>query len=157
LWIYETDNTEEALTDNSLVQVFSAKSSGVLVLVVELKTFSKFNLIRKYKYDEDTKLISVILTGEMDGDSPLFQGKTNVDSNVSLYGSTTRDRTKRYPTVTISQKIDLDIGQGLYSIMPFRSMEYLERMVKNGTIDFSKIRPNKEDFNEWRFFFLITK
>ena len=76
MWIYETDNTEEALTDNSLVQVFSAKSSGVLVLVVELKTFSKFNLIRKYKYDEDTKLISVILTGEMDGGSPLFQGKT---------------------------------------------------------------------------------
>lgn len=73
LWIYETDNTEEALTDNSLVQVFSAKSSGVLVLVVELKTFSKFNLIRKYKYDEDTKLISVVLTGEMDGDSPLFK------------------------------------------------------------------------------------
>lgn len=152
LWIYETDNTEEALTDNSLVQVFSAKSSGVLVLVVELKTFSKFNLIRKYKYDEDTKLISVILTGEMDGDSPLFQGKTNVDSNVSLYGSTTRDSTKLYQTLTISQNNTSDMGKVDYSIMPVSVYGVLERMVKNGTIDFSKIRPNKEDFNEWRFF-----
>ena len=36
--------------------------------------------------------------------------------------------------------------------MPVSVYGVLERMVKNGTIDFSKIRPNKEDFNEWRFF-----
>lgn len=77
LWIYGNSNTPmlDVIKSKELVQVFSAKSSGALILVVELKTFDTFNLIRKYSCNDDTKVISVEFSGETTG---VFKGTTKI-------------------------------------------------------------------------------
>lgn len=149
LWIYESSNTPmlDIIKSKEFVQVFSAKSSGVLILVVELKTFDTFNLIRKYSCDDRTKVISVEFSGETTG---TFKGTTKdnpdniglIESNTNLVKST---------IVKSGQT-----GKVQYKIMPACPYGVLERMAKNGIIDFDTIRTNSEVLGEWRFYVTDT-
>ena len=148
LWIYENSNTpiEDVLKSKDLVQVFSAKSSGALILIIEMKTFDTFNLIRKYSYDE-TKGISVEFSGETKGN---FKGTTKVNTdNIALYQD---GSTKVESTIIKTGKT----GTTSYKIMPACPYGVLERMSKSGTIDFDAIRTNSELLSEWRFYVTDT-
>lgn len=148
LWIYENSNTpmEDVIRSKDLVQVFSAKSSGALILVIELKTFSTFNLVRKYSCDENNN-ISVKFIGETTG---VYEGTSEKNpSEIGLLEST--DSSVR-PSITKSGKS----GKQTYNIMPVCPYGVLERMAKAGTIDFDAIRANAESLNEWRFYVTDT-
>lgn len=148
LWIYESSNEEMAdiIRSKEIVQVFSAKSSGALILVIELKTFDTFNLIRKYSCD-DSNLISVKFIGETTG---VYTGTTEKNSSeIGLLEST--DSVVR-SSITKSGRT----GKQTYKIMPACPYGVLERMAKIGTIDFDAIRANAESLSEWRFYVTDT-
>lgn len=149
LWIYESSNTPmlDVIKSKELVQVFSAKSSGALILVVELKTFDTFNLIRKYSCNDDTKVISVKFSGETTG---VFKGTTK--NNPDEVGLIEADSSAVKSTITKSGKT----GKTQYKIMPACPYGVLERMAKSGTIDFDAIRTNSEVLGEWRFYVTDT-
>ena len=149
LWIYENSNTPmlDVIKSKELVQVFSAKSSGALILVVELKTFDTFNLIRKYSCNDDTKVISVEFSGETTG---VFKGTTK--NNPDEVGLIEADSSTVKSTITKSGKT----GKTQYKIMPACPYGVLERMAKSGTIDFDAIRTNSEVLGEWRFYVTDT-
>lgn len=149
LWIYENSNTPmiDVLKSNELVQVFSSKSSGALVLVIEIESFDTFNLLRKYSYGDVTKQIKVELIGEMTGH---FEGKTTVDENVKLYHDDVLKDSVLFERPDSSNEVVE------YSVAPACPYGVLERMTKSGVLDFAAIRSNKEIFGEWRFFVTET-
>lgn len=149
LWIYENSNTPmlDVIKSKELVQVFSAKSSGALILVIELKTFDTFNLIRKYSCNDDTKVISVEFSGETTG---VFKGTTK--NNPDDVGLIEANSSSVKSTIIKSGKT----GKTQYKIMPACPYGVLERMAKSGTIDFDAIRTNSEVLDEWRFFVTDT-
>lgn len=148
LWIYESGDTliEDIIKQKNLVQVFSAKSSGSLVLVIELKTFDTFNLIRRYSCDENNT-VSVELSGETTG---VYEGNTKDNSDkIGLI----EENTTKVKSVIVKSGTS---GRQTYKIMPVCPYGVLERMVKSGTIDFDSIRTNSETFDEWRFYVTDT-
>lgn len=149
LWIYENSNTPmlDVIKSKELVQVFSAKSSGALILVIELKTFDTFNLIRKYSCNDESKVISVEFSGETTG---VFKGTTK--NNPDDVGLIEADSSSVKSTIVKSGKT----GKTQYKIMPACPYGVLERMAKSGTIDFDAIRTNSEVLGEWRFFVTDT-
>lgn len=148
LWIYENSNTPmlDVIRSKELVQVFSAKSSGALILVIELKTFDTFNLLRKYSCSE-SNVISVEFSGETTG---VFKGTTK--KNPDEVGLIEADASTVKSTIVKSGKT----GKTTYKIMPACPYGVLERMAKSGTIDFDAIRTNSEVLGEWRFFVTDT-
>lgn len=148
LWIYENSNTPmlDVIRSKELVQVFSAKSSGALILVIELKTFDTFNLLRKYSCSE-SNVISVEFSGETTG---VFEGTTK--KNPDEIGLIEANASTVQSTITKSGKT----GKTQYKIMPACPYGVLERMAKSGTIDFDAIRTNSEVLGEWRFFVTET-
>lgn len=148
LWIYEgnTSEIEEIIKDKEYVQVFSAKSSGALILVIELKTFDTFNLIRKYSCD-DSNTISVEFSGETSG---VYSGNSKENSNE--IGIIESESSSVQASITKSGKS----GKQTYKIMPVCPYGVLERMAKSGTIDFDAIRTNSETLGEWRFYVTDT-
>lgn len=149
LWIYENSNTPmlDIIKSKELVQVFSAKSSGALILVIELKTFDTFNLIRRYSCDDESKVISVEFSGETTG---VFKGTTK--NNPDDVGLIEADSSSVQSTIIKSGKT----GKIQYKIMPACPYGVLERLAKSGTIDFDAIRTNSEMLGEWRFFVTDT-
>lgn len=149
-WIFcYTNNktTEEILKDTSLVQVFSAPSSGELLLIIEYKTISAFNLIRQYSFDEG--IITVKLFGDMQSSVPTLNGTTLENSNLGLVMDN-----------TIKSEITL---QGTSStkitnkeIAPASVYGVLDRLKKIINIDFSTIKPNAENSQEWRYYITDT-
>lgn len=148
LWIYENSNIPmlDVIKSKELVQVFSAKSSGVLILVIELKTFDTFNLIRKYSCN-DSNVISVEFSGETTG---VYEGTTK--KNPNEIGLLEESTSTVQSTIVKSGKT----GKQTYKIMPACPYGVLERMAKSGTIDFDAIRTNSESMSEWRFFVTET-
>lgn len=148
LWIYENSNTpmEDVIRSKELVQVFSAKSSGALILVIELKTFDTFNLIRKYSCDDDN-IISVEFSGETSG---VYTGTSK--KNPSEIGILEDGTSSVQSAITKSGTT----GKQTYKIMPACPYGVLERMAKSGTIDFDAIRTNSEVLGEWRFYVTDT-
>lgn len=148
LWIYENSNTPmlDVIKSKELVQVFSAKSSGALILVIELKTFDTFNLIRKYSCN-DSNVISVEFSGETTG---VYEGTTK--KNPNEIGLLEESTSTVQSTIVKSGKT----GKQTYKIMPACPYGVLERMAKSGTIDFDAIRTNSESMSEWRFFVTET-
>lgn len=148
LWIYENSNTPmiDVLKSKELIQVFSAKSSGALILVIELKTFDTFNLIRKYSCN-DSNVISVEFSGETTG---VYKGTTK--KNPDEIGLIEENIGSVQSTIVKSGTT----GKQTYKIMPVCPYGVLERMAKNGTIDFDAIRTNSETMGEWRFFVTDT-
>lgn len=150
LWIYENDDSTtmlDIIKSKELVQVFSAKSSGALILVIELKTFDTFNLLRKYSCNDDTKVISVEFSGETTG---VFEGTTK--NNPNEVGLIESGSSTVQSTIVKSGKT----GKTQYKIMPACPYGVLERMAKSGTIDFDAIRANSEVLGEWRFYITET-
>ena len=144
LWIYE--GSTEALKDDSYVQVFSARSSGALLLIVELKSFDTFNLIRKYSCDSDNT-ISVKFIGETTGQ---YSGNTIDNSNI--VGLLEKNKSTVESQIIKSGKS----GTQEYTIIPVCPYGALERMAKNGIINFDTIRTNSESLSEWRFYVTDT-
>lgn len=162
LWIYETSNSDllEILKNPKLVQVFSAKSSGTLILVIELKTFSTFNLIRKYSsVDEDSIKVSFIgeTTSSIEKGIDL-NGLSTENSNIEIEYSGKSLDSSIYTTKAPSSQVDIIGSDEIinYKIKPVCPYGVLDRMVKNGTINFSDIKNNKEVLNEWRFYITDT-
>lgn len=139
--------TAELLKDSKLVQVFSANSSGELLLVIEYKTIKAFNLLRQYSFDDD--VITIKMFGDMQSDAPSLNGNTrdnnnlglvmfdNVSSEITLSGDSTTKITNR-------------------EIAPASVYGVLDRLKKIVNIDFSTIKPNAEDSSEWRYFITDT-
>lgn len=148
LWLYENSNLllEDILKSKELVQVFNAKSSGALVLIIEFKTFDTFNLIRKYSCD-DSNVISVEFSGETTG---IYKGSSKTNSDT--IGLLQSGETTIQSTITKSGQF----GKIPYKIMPVSPYGVLERMAKSGTIDFDAIRTNSEILGEWRFYVTDT-
>ena len=148
LWIYENSNLEmvDIIKSKELIQVFSAKSSGALILVVEIKTFDTFNLLRKYSCN-DSNVISVKFIGETTG---VYEGTSEKNpSEIGLLESTSQ-------TVQSTITKSGTTGKQSYKIMPVCPYGVLERLAKSGTIDFDAIRANAESLSEWRFYVTDT-
>lgn len=145
-----TKGASDLLADNSMVQVFNSKSSGQLVLVVQLNTFNTYDLIRKYAANEDCSEIKISLTGKMTSDLTSYNGDTQVNtSNIGLVANSSNDsaaQPKIEYTLTNSNKIVNDI------IYPACTYGYIPRLGKQVTFNFDNIRKNKEDFSEFRYF-----
>ncbi len=145
-WIfcYQRDQIiEEILKDPNLVQIYNAKTSGELVLVVEYKTIQAFNLIRQYSFDNNLKTVK--LFGKIDSYTEDISGYTNSNSNIGLIEDN---------SYTVQDEITLQgtNDKQSYSISPVSIYGVLERLKKIGTIDFSLIKPNAEYSTEWRYF-----
>lgn len=143
LWIFEGE--VEELRNNEYVQIFNSKSSGSMILVVELKTFDTFNLIRKYSCSEDNT-ISVKFIGQTSGK---FDGSTLDNPNIKLIED---GQTSIQDYIVKSGKS----GTQEYKIMPVCPYGVLERMMKSGIINFDTIRTNSESLSEWRFYITDT-
>lgn len=148
LWIYENSNTPmlDVIRSKDLIQVFSAKSSGSLILILELKTFDTFNLVRKYSCNE-SNVISVEFSGETTG---VFSGTSK--NNPDEVGLIEDSNSTVQSTIVKSGKT----GKQSYKIAPICPYGVLERMSKSGTIDFDAIRTNSEALGEWRFYVTDT-
>ena len=147
LWVYEKGDDElieDIIKSKEYIQVFSAKSSGSLILVIELKTFDTFNLIRKYSQSGDT--ISVEFSGETSG---VYEGSSKDNDEIGILEEGTSE-------VKASIIKSGTTGKQTYKIMPVCPYGVLERLAKIGTIDFNSIRTNSENLNEWRFYVTDT-
>lgn len=154
LWIYPLPTNvkiEDILRTYDAVQVFTGKSSGALVVSVELQTFDTFNLYREY---------SEVLVGGRKEFQVEFLGETTskiLDFNKKI-GKTTLVHmgTDTYKEVAESIQIHGVEGKTTYTILPACTYGALPRMKKSGIIDFDSIRANKQEFTEWRFFITET-
>lgn len=148
LWIYENSNTPmvDVIRSKELVQVFSAKSSGALILSMELKTFDTFNLVRRYS--DNNGVITVKFTGETKG---TYTGSTL--NNPSTIGLAHNNTSQVVSEITANS---MGINPYTYSIIPVCPYGALPRMVKSGIIDFNDIRNNSQRFGEWRFYITDT-
>lgn len=145
-WIfcYKQDKSiEELLKDKELIQVYNAKTSGELLLIVEYKTIQAFNLIREYSFSDD--LISVKFFGKFDSYVETIDGYTNINENIGLL----EDNSFEVKDEIILQGKD---NKREYAISPVSIYGVLERLKKTGTIDFSLIKPNQESSLEWRYY-----
>ena len=148
-WIFCYTNGKtigDILKDNTLIQIYNAKTSGELLLIIEYKTIQAFNLIREYSFDGD--LIKVKLFGKFDSHIEALNGYTNSENkkeNIGLLEDNTFD-------VVNEVEISNDIGKKDYAISPVSVYGVLDRLKKKGTIDFSLIKPNQESSTEWRYY-----
>lgn len=145
-WIfcYKNGQTiEELLKDKNLIQIYNAKTSGELLLIIEYKTIQAFNLIRQYSFDGD--LINVKFFGKFDSYVETLDGYTNRNENIGLLEDTTFE---------IKDEIVLSgtTNKEEYAISPVSVYGVLDRLKKTGSIDFSLIKPNQESSTEWRFY-----
>lgn len=151
LWIYETDSdVASTLKDSTKVQVFSNKSSGWLVMIVQLHIIDTFNLTRTYQQNDDT--ISVNFLGIIKSSLEKYSGKTSSNSYLQLYSP---DQISTSPhtesTITISGNTS-DNTIHNYEIYPACPYGVIRSMKKSGSLKFSDIRPNSQNFSEWRYF-----
>lgn len=148
-WIFCYGDTEESLKDKSLVQVYSAKISGQLILIIELKTIDAFNLIKKYSMNED--VISVTFEGQMKSSVNELSGFTTKNLNIGLKDNINNK---------ISQEIMISgtstSPNTQYNISPASIYGILNRLAKKGIINFANIKPNEESSSEWRYFITDT-
>ncbi len=134
---------EELLKDKELIQVFNAKNSGELLLVVEYKTIQAFNLIRQYVFEDD--LIKVKFFGKFDSYVETIDGYTNINENIGLL----EDNSFEIKDEIVLQGRN---NKEEYAISPVSIYGVLDRLKKTGTIDFSLIKPNQESSLEWRYY-----
>lgn len=145
-WIFCYKNgksIEELLKDKTLIQIYNAKTSGELLLIIEYKTIQAFNLIREYSFDED--LIKVKFFGKFDSYIETLNGYTNVNENIGLLEDNSFEVKDEIVLQGQSNKEN-------YAISPVSVYGVLDRLKKKGTIDFSLIKPNQESSTEWRYY-----
>lgn len=142
---------QDAIKDPSIVQVFDASSSGKLILIITLHTLDTFNVIRTYSLVEEgnDKKIRVTFKGEAEKDGEHLDS-TDSNSKLQIGKNVSSDQ----PSSTLY--LTEDEGPNSITIYPALSFGYIERMKKNITINFDKIRKNKDDFGEWRFYVTET-
>lgn len=147
-WIFYTKDSsiEEALSDYTLTQVYTAKTSGELVLVIQLKTISAFNLIRKYEFQDS--ITTVTLEGNMISDIDELNGSTVSNINIGLKKE---QEQSIYQKIVFNSNNTID-GKVSYTIQPVSIYGVLERLQKTGVIDFNNIKPGAEVSDEWRFY-----
>lgn len=151
LWIYQnTGDITSILKDPTKVQVFSSKSSGWLVLIVELHVIDTFDLSRTYSQDANNNSISVSFNGSTTSAITKYSG--SMSDNMQLYSPNIISNLPHIaPTITLTgQPTDTVVKN--YEISPACPYGVIDRMKKVGSINFSEIRPNSQKFSEWRFF-----
>lgn len=161
-WIYNKGTSEtiaSILSKQANVQVFRGKSSGYLILIINLNTINSFNLIRTYSQDKDG--IKVKFNGLMVSDIADYNGRTyakdksgNIIENnyIKLFDPTNVASSPYVDSlITLVEPTSTNKLKS-YEISPACPYGVLTRMKKSGVIDFSEIRPNSEKFSEWRFF-----
>lgn len=131
----------DIVTTNS-AQVFTASSSGNLVLIVTLVTLDSFNIFRKYSLDETNNKISVTFKG-----SGTRNGEIIPCDGVKLGIAT--DSCNMYEEITDEEEANKKITLTLYPALPYGK---IDRMKRSFTIDYNKIRRGESTFHEWRFF-----
>lgn len=145
-WIFcykQGKTIEELLKDRKVIQIYNAKTSGELLLVVEYKTIQAFNLIRQYSFSGDS--IQVKFFGKFDSYIETLDGYTNENENIGLLEDNTFEVKDEIVLEGKSNKKD-------YAISPVSVYGVLDRLKKTGTIDFSLIKPNQEASTEWRYY-----
>lgn len=152
-WIFYTQNKsiEEILKDPSKIQIYNAKTSGELVLIIELKTIKAFNLLRKYSFSGDTK--TVTFEGEIVSDVPSLNGSTLENSNLGLLSDSNPQTV--VSTVSLGSS-EASSGKMEYNISPVTVYGVLDRLKKSGIIDFNNIKPQSDISNEWRYYITDT-
>lgn len=131
---------ENALKDPDIVQVFDAPSSGKLILIITLHTIDTFNVIRNYYWEDNA--IKVKFTGEAQKNGVYLNSITNSDD----FQITEENYN---PSSSIVKSGSNTETYSIYPVLPFG---FIDRMKKNITIHFDKIKENKDDFGEWRFY-----
>lgn len=145
-WIFcytQGKTVEELLKNKEVIQIYNAKTSGELLLIVEYKTIQAFNLIRQYSFSEDS--IQVKFFGKFDSYIESLNGYTNINENIGLLEDNTFEVKDE---IVLEGKSD----KKNYAISPVSVYGVLDRLKKTGTIDFSLIKPNQESSTEWRYY-----
>lgn len=154
LWIYPSD--EDSIStilrnDPDKIQIYAAKNSGRLLVVMEFSLFDNFSLYREYSYneleDEYTVKFTGKATGNLESEHIYDEGNNRIDTELSF---TSSKEGEKYSSVS-------------YSILPIHYVEYdgnnviysygaLERLRKEGTIDIDSLRKNKDSLGSWSYY-----
>lgn len=145
-WIFcyrNGQDIEELLKNKELIQIYNARTSGELLLIVEYKTIQAFNLIREYSFNDDS--IQVKFFGKFDSYIETIDGYTNTNDDIGLLEDNSFE---------IKDEIILQgtTNKEEYAISPVSIYGVLDRLKKTGVIDFSLIKPNQESSTEWRYY-----
>lgn len=149
----------DKLVDNNIntsqyVQVYGGKLSGKLVVITEYQLFDNFNVFREYSVDNSGN-INVKLTGEATGypkgitagDEEIIEGK-DIYYEVSYKDANNQENT--LSGVENSKNIDETLTKtATYSISPSCYYGINDRLKKEGSIDFDKLRKNKDQLSQW--------
>lgn len=155
------EKAEAAIKDPSIVQVFDASSSGKLILIITLHTLDTFNVTRTYSLVEENNVKKIKVTFKGEAQKGNLQLDSTSNSNDFKIAHTTSDL---YPNnvssplsvIEESKAISDNMGTESFTIYPAVPFGYIERMKKNITINFDKVKQNKDDFGEWRFYVTET-
>ena len=151
LWIYPSseDNISTILrNDPDKIQIYAAKNSGRLLVVMEFSLFDNFSLYREYSYNESEDEYTVKFTGKATGnlesDYIYDENNNHIETELSF---TSSKENEKYSSVS-------------YSILPIHyikgsdaySYGALERLRKSGTIDIDSLRKNKDSLGSWGYY-----
>lgn len=139
-WFFLVGNSNSYINTKQS-KVFTASSSGRLLLIVNIITLDSFDLIREYSLiDNNTVNVRFTGKGTLDGETYM-----STSSKFDLYNSVTDSSGGVINLIGSS-------GKQTYEIYPELDYGRIYRMKKRGTIDFIKIRKYQENFHEWRYF-----
>ena len=151
LWIYpsDEDNISTMLRNNpDKIQIYAAKNSGRLLVVIEFSLFDNFSLYREYSYNELEDKYMVKFTGKATGnlESKYIYDEGSNDIKTELFFTSSKEGEK-YSSVS-------------YSILPIHYIEgndafsygALERLRKKGIIDIDSLRKNKDSLGSWSYY-----
>ena len=153
-----TTNLQTSLADKSSINVFNGKSSGNLIMCIELNTFDTFSIFKTYT--ETNGKISATLYGEI---TNLFGVTNKYTSNISTDPdnftleiiSNTNTPKILEDSITINND-SVDGDTFTYKISPVCEYGVLRRMQKAGQINFLQLKAGISTVSEWRFFVADT-
>lgn len=146
--------------NNNIIQVFDASSSGEMILIITLHTLDTFNLYRDYSISHGVEngqasdRIQVTFKGEASRNGETLYSTdsdpNNSDSIKNFLRLSNRGQAETKEIVVYEPG-----GQNnstTYEIYPTVPFGIVQRMKKEVTINYDKIRKSEDDFGEWRFF-----
>lgn len=130
------------------VRVFDAASSGQLLLIMNLHTLDSFSINKKYSLFKDGNTDKIRVT---------FMGEAQKDGETITSDDTWLGLCKEEAGTLVENESQLVIDEGNtetreFTIYPNVPFGIIERMGRNFSINFNKIRTTQDDFGEWRFY-----
>lgn len=145
MFLFPIDNSHadaSAYITSNTPRVFNASSSGSLIIIVTIITLDSFELLRDYDLINNTQ-VQVTFTGRGTQDDKVLETSGNT---LKLFNGKTSS--KNNSSITLSGST----GSQSFDIYPHLPYGIIQRMRRQGIINFDRIKKSQGDFHEWRFF-----